>query len=129
MLVRQSRRQLLKGSVLGSAAVLAAEVHAQPTNAPRETSQQHLSRMINGFHFSQMVHLAAKLRIADQLAGGPKTVAQLAAATKTHAESLYRVLRTLAVRFNGRGSELLSPPSRLPTIARSPCRLASPEAT
>jgi SAM-dependent methyltransferase len=52
--------------------------------------------MINGFTSSQMVHLAAKLGIADQLAGGPKTVAQLAAATKTHADSLYRVLRTLA---------------------------------
>src|SRR5260370_15632809 len=96
MLARQSRRQLLKGSVLGSAAALAAEVQAQPTNAPRETSEQQLSRMINGFHFSQMVHLAARLGIPDQLADGPKTGAELAAATKTHADSLYRVLRTLA---------------------------------
>jgi len=52
--------------------------------------------MISGFQLSQMIHVAAKLRIADQLAGGPRTVAQLAAATKTHADSLYRVLRTLA---------------------------------
>jgi len=52
--------------------------------------------MISGFQFSQMIHVAARLRIADQLVGGPRTVAQLAAATKTHADSLYRVLRTLA---------------------------------
>jgi len=52
--------------------------------------------MISGYHLSQLVHVAAKLRIADQLAGGSRTVAQLAAATNTHADSLYRVLRTLA---------------------------------
>ncbi len=96
MLNRQTRRQLLKGSVLGSAAALAIEVGAQPTNGPDEAPRQYLSRLIDGFTFSQMIHVAAKLRIADQLAAGPLTVAQLAAATKTHADYLYRVLRTLA---------------------------------
>src|SRR5712692_4913563 len=96
MIVRLSRRQVLQGSALGSAGALATEVQAQPTSAPSETPQQQLLRMIDGFHISQMVHVAAKLRIADQLAGGPRSVAQLAAATKTHADSLYRLLRTLA---------------------------------
>src|SRR5260221_12777139 len=95
MLNRQTRRQLLKGSVLVSAA-LGTKARAQPTNGPSGTPRQDLLRMINGFTFTQMIHVAAKLRIADQLAGGPRTVVQLAAATKTHADSLYGVLRTLA---------------------------------
>jgi hypothetical protein len=96
MLVRKSRRQLLKGSVLGSAAALAAKVQAQPASAASETPQEQMRRMINGFHSSQMVYVAAKLRIADQLAEGSKSVAQLATATRTHADSLYRLLRALA---------------------------------
>jgi hypothetical protein len=42
------------------------------------------------------VSVAAKLRLADELAGGPKTAADLAAVTKTHPEALYRLLRALA---------------------------------
>ena len=42
------------------------------------------------------ISVVAKLRVADLLADGPKTVADLAARTETHAPSLYRVLRTLA---------------------------------
>lgn len=43
------------------------------------------------------ISVAAKLRIADLLADGPKSPADLAARTKTHAPSLYRVLRVLAM--------------------------------
>jgi hypothetical protein len=42
------------------------------------------------------ISVVAKLRIADLLADGPKTLADLAIKTKTHAPSLYRVLRPLA---------------------------------
>ena len=42
-----------------------------------------------------IVH-AARLGIADLLAGGPMTATELAARTKTHAPSLYRLLRYLA---------------------------------
>jgi SAM-dependent methyltransferase len=45
---------------------------------------------------TQALYVAAKLDIADLLAGGPKTAAELAAATKTDERSLYRVLRALA---------------------------------
>ncbi len=40
--------------------------------------------------------VAAKLRIADHLADGPKTASELATTTKTDAKSLNRVLRALA---------------------------------
>lgn len=43
-----------------------------------------------------MIYVAAKLRIADHLEDGPKTVAELAATTKTHEDTLYRLLRALA---------------------------------
>jgi hypothetical protein len=45
---------------------------------------------------SAIVYAAAKLGIADLLADGPKTAAELAPATGTHAPSLHRLMRTLA---------------------------------
>jgi SAM-dependent methyltransferase len=45
---------------------------------------------------AQAVHAAAELGIADLLAAGPRTADDLAAATGTHAPSLYRLLRALA---------------------------------
>jgi hypothetical protein len=60
------------------------------------TPQDQLAEMITGYWVSQMVHVAAKLGLADLLAGGPKTADELATATGTHARSLYRLLRALA---------------------------------
>src|SRR4051812_14253685 len=60
------------------------------------TPQDQMARMITGYWTSQMVHVAAKLGLADHLAGGPRTADELAAATGTHARSLYRLLRALA---------------------------------
>jgi len=45
---------------------------------------------------SRALYAAAALGIADELAGGAKGVDALAAATKTHGPSLYRILRVLA---------------------------------
>jgi len=45
---------------------------------------------------SAVVYAAAKLAIADHLASGPKSAAELAGATQTHAPSLHRLMRTLA---------------------------------
>jgi hypothetical protein len=45
---------------------------------------------------AQAVGVAAQLGIVDHLADGPRTAAELAAATGTHAPSLYRLLRALA---------------------------------
>ncbi len=52
--------------------------------------------MITGYWVSQSIFVAAKLKIPDHLASGPKTVAELAISTATHTRSLYRLLRALA---------------------------------
>lgn len=53
-------------------------------------------QMISGFWISRAIYIAAKLGLADHLCDGHKTADDLAAATGTHAPSLYRVLRALA---------------------------------
>lgn len=55
-----------------------------------------VTQMIFGKWVSMALSVAAKLRVADALAAGPKSPAELAAETGTHAPSLYRVLRALA---------------------------------
>jgi hypothetical protein len=45
---------------------------------------------------AQAVGVAAQLGIVDHLTGGPRTAADLAESTGTHAPSLYRLLRALA---------------------------------
>ena len=55
-----------------------------------------LMQLITGMWVSRCVYLAAKLGLADLVATGPKSPAELAAATGTHAPSLYRLLRGLA---------------------------------
>lgn len=55
-----------------------------------------LSQMILGGLMQKSIYVAAKLGIADLLAEKPQTAEEIAAATGTHAPSLYRVLRLLA---------------------------------
>jgi len=55
-----------------------------------------LGRLLTGNWLTQAVHVAAHLGIADLLADGPMHADEIAAQTKTHALSLYRLLRTLA---------------------------------
>ena len=55
-----------------------------------------LYQMAIGHYLSRALALAAKLRLADLLADGPRPVGALAEATGTHAPSLNRVLRLLA---------------------------------
>jgi hypothetical protein len=45
---------------------------------------------------TQALYVAARLKIADLLADGPKTAAELARVTGSHASSLFRLLRALA---------------------------------
>jgi hypothetical protein len=52
--------------------------------------------LIVGYWVSCAVHVAAKLGLADQLSGGPRTVEELATGTGSQASSLYRLLRMLA---------------------------------
>jgi hypothetical protein len=52
--------------------------------------------MGTAYWLSRLVSTAAQIGIADHLAGGPKSSADLAAITETHARSMHRFLRTLA---------------------------------
>jgi hypothetical protein len=59
-------------------------------------SAMKLIQMLVGKSVAQAISVAAELGIADALKDGPKQVEELAAATSTHAPSLYRLLRALA---------------------------------
>jgi SAM-dependent methyltransferase len=61
-----------------------------------EEQRRTLQNMIRGFRLSQMISVAAKLRIADRLTDAPKSVSQLAREVCCHDDSLYRLLRALA---------------------------------
>lgn len=63
---------------------------------PGPPPDQHLVQLIFGKWVSMAVAVAAKLRLADKLAAGPKSADELADETNTHAPSLYRLLRALA---------------------------------
>lgn len=58
-------------------------------------SRSPLLDLVFGYMPAQMLHAAAELRVADALADGPRTSAELAEETGTHAPSLYRLLRGL----------------------------------
>jgi hypothetical protein len=65
--------------------------------APQEMpTEAVLGQIMMGAFTSQAVYVAAKLGIADLVKDNPRSVADLAAATATHAGALYRVLRALA---------------------------------
>lgn len=55
-----------------------------------------LTNIAFGAMMTQALSVAGKLGIADLLADGEKTVAELASATDVHERSLYRILRSLA---------------------------------
>ncbi len=69
---------------------------------PRETQAQpkpphvQLMEMATAYWHSRIVYVAARLGLADHLAGGPKRAEELAGPTGTHAPTLYRFMRTLA---------------------------------
>ena len=53
-------------------------------------------RLVNGWQVSEALHVAAELGLSDELAGGPRTVDELAAETDCHAPSLYRLMHALS---------------------------------
>jgi hypothetical protein len=68
----------------------------QPSGGIAPPLDAILMQMLFGGLMQQSISVAAKLGIADLLADGPRTAADLAANTETHEPSLYRVLRMLA---------------------------------
>lgn len=55
-----------------------------------------LMNFIVGKWISKPIYVAAELGIADMLAEGPKTIEELAQASRSHGPSLYRMMRALA---------------------------------
>jgi O-methyltransferase/methyltransferase family protein len=71
-----------------------AENHSSKAETPPPHAQ--LVQMAMAHWVSHIVYVAAKLSLADHLANGPNSADELAGLTKTHAPSLYRLMRTLA---------------------------------
>ena len=92
---KPSRRQVLKHSMLGALLAAGASPSAQAPTPPALT-RQNLQGLLAGYQQSQMLHVVAKLKIADLLQDGPRTTAELAASAGAHEDALYRLLRTLA---------------------------------
>ena len=71
--------------------------HIRSSGAQRDRQlRESLRDRIMGFRITQMIHVAAKLGLADHLAAGPRSVADLANAVAAEPEALYRLLRALA---------------------------------
>jgi hypothetical protein len=68
----------------------------RPSQAAEVPPQIMMLQMISGFWISRAIYIVAKLGLADQMHGGAKSAEELAAASNTHAPSLFRVLRALA---------------------------------
>lgn len=60
------------------------------------TSTIKLSGLMHGIVHTQLIYVAARLRLADLLKDGPRSVDELAAKTDTIPSRLYRALRALA---------------------------------
>jgi hypothetical protein len=62
-----------------------------------QDSQWRLARLMDGYLVTQLLAVAARLGVADVLADGPRTSAEIADAVGADARALRRVLRNLAV--------------------------------
>ena len=71
--------------------------HLRPV---RQHNEHHLREVLReqimGFRATQMIHVAAKLGLADLLAAGPRPVEELAAMASAEPQALHRLLRALA---------------------------------
>jgi hypothetical protein len=65
---------------------------------PAETlpPSAQLVQMATGYWVSRIVHAAARLDLADRLAEGPKSAAEIAGAAELNAPALHRLMRSLA---------------------------------
>src|SRR5262245_45128894 len=58
--------------------------------------QFRLAHLIDGYLTTQLLYVAAKLGIADELATGPRSAAELASIVGAKSDALHRILRGLA---------------------------------
>lgn len=78
-----------------------------------ESDKARVLQMINGFWVSQIIHAAAKFSLAEHLARGPATAAEIAAAAGTNPQATFRLLRTCA----SLGLVICDPESRFATTS------------
>jgi hypothetical protein len=64
--------------------------------APQPDPQQIIFQLATGYIPAAAIQTVVKLGVPDQLAGGPRAVADLAAAAAVNEDALYRVMRALA---------------------------------
>ncbi len=67
-----------------------------PIGARELPASAQLMQMITGKWIARSISAAADLGVADQLVGGPRSIAEIAEAVGAHEPSLYRLLRALA---------------------------------
>jgi hypothetical protein len=70
-------------------------IETPPAPAAIDPSQ-HVFQIATGYIASTALYVATRLRIADQLASGPRSADDLARATGANTDALYRVLRALS---------------------------------
>lgn len=66
------------------------------SNLQEQVDLVYLLQMATGYWWSQALHVAARLRVAEALERGPRTTESLAAELSVDARSLFRLLRALA---------------------------------
>jgi len=94
--------------------VSAAKQSSPDAGASR--ARRALAQLLSGTSIVHAISVAASLGIADLLERGPRTARSLATQTRTHEDSLFRVLRALGaagVFAERRGRFALTPMSRL----------------
>lgn len=69
---------------------------AAPSLGKEKPPQIVILQMMNAYRLSQCISVAAQLGIADLLAEEPRSASELARATASDPQALYRLLRTLA---------------------------------
>ena len=71
-------------------------MQTSPGQGDRPANRAQLFDLIGSMRVTQLIYVAAKLRIADQLKEGPKRIDELASTAAVDRNALYRVLRALA---------------------------------
>jgi hypothetical protein len=64
-------------------------------DAEAEAARRALGQMIGGYHVSQLVHVAARLGLADRMKDGPQRSEELAPEVGANARALHRLMRAL----------------------------------
>jgi len=97
----ESRLAALRGAVRGLVGRAEAPARAvvrrlRALTDGRGPPGPDLDRMIQGYRSTALVYIVVKLGVADALAGGPRSAAELARDVGAHRDSLARILRALA---------------------------------